>query len=150
MPQTLHVVATTPLLQRATGSLTYNAAMDHLELPLAEEREVFTVASLNREARQLIENNFGVIWVEGEISNLARPSSGHLYWSLKDDSAQVRCAMFRQANRSLAFSPKNGQQVLARGRVSLYEARGEFQLILDYLEQVGEGLLRRRFEELKR
>ncbi|MCZ6584707.1 MAG: exodeoxyribonuclease VII large subunit, partial [Gammaproteobacteria bacterium] len=78
--------------------------MDHLELPLTEEREVFTVASLNREARQLIENNFGVIWVEGEISNLARPSSGHLYWSLKDDSAQVRCAMFRQANRSLAFS----------------------------------------------
>ena len=150
MPQTLHVVAMTLLLQRTTGSLTYNAAMDNLELPLAEEREVFTVASLNREARQLIENNFGVIWVEGEISNLARPSSGHLYWSLKDDSAQVRCAMFRQANRSLAFSPENGQQVLARGRVSLYEARGEFQLILDYIEQVGEGLLRRRFEELKR
>ncbi len=124
--------------------------MDNLELPLAEERDIFTVSSLNREARRLIEDNFGVIWVEGEISNLARPSSGHLYWSLKDDSAQVRCAMFRGSNSLLKFSPENGQQVLARGRVSLYEARGEFQLILDYLEPVGEGELRRQFEELKR
>ncbi len=124
--------------------------MDNLELPLAEERDVFSVSSLNREARRLIEGKFGVIWVEGEISNLARPSSGHLYWSLKDDSAQVRCAMFRQSNRLLKFSPENGQQVLARGRVSLYEARGEFQLILEYVEPIGEGLLRRRFEELKR
>ena len=119
-------------------------------VPLAEKRDIFTVAALNREARRLIEDNFGVIWVEGEISNLARPSSGHMYWSLKDDSAQVRCAMFRQSNRLLKFSPENGQQVLARGRVSLYEARGEFQLILDYLEPAGEGLLRQRFEELKR
>ncbi len=124
--------------------------MDNLELPLAEERDVFTVSSLNREARRLIEDSFGVIWVEGEISNLARPSSGHLYWSLKDDNAQVRCAMFRRSNSLLKFSPENGQQVLARGRVGLYEARGEFQLIVDYLEQVGEGQLRRRFEELKR
>ena len=124
--------------------------MDNLELPLAPEREVFSVSSLNREARRLIEGNFGVVWVEGEISNLARPSSGHLYWSLKDDNAQVRCAMFRQANRSLSFAPDNGQQVLARARVSLYEARGDFQLIVDYLEEAGEGLLRRRFEELKR
>ena len=124
--------------------------MDNLELPLAEERDVFSVSSLNREARRLIEGKFGVIWVEGELSNLARPSSGHLYWSLKDDNAQVRCAMFRQSNRLLKFSPENGQQVLARGRVSLYEAKGEFQLILDYLEPIGEGLLRRRFEELKR
>ncbi|MGI9258128.1 MAG: exodeoxyribonuclease VII large subunit [Gammaproteobacteria bacterium] len=124
--------------------------MDNLELPLTPEREVFSVSSLNREARRLIEGNFGVVWVEGEISNLARPSSGHLYWSLKDDNAQVRCAMFRQANRSLSFAPDNGQQVLARARVSLYEARGDFQLIVDFLEEAGEGLLRRRFEELKR
>ena len=121
--------------------------MDNLELPLTPEREIFSVSSLNREARRLIEGNFGVIWVEGEISNLARPSSGHLYWSLKDENAQVRCAMFRQANRSLSFAPDNGQQVLARARVSLYEARGDFQLIVDYLEEAGEGLLRRRFEE---
>ena len=123
---------------------------DNLELELAPQREIFTVSSLNREARRLIEGNFGVIWVEGEISNLARPSSGHMYWSLKDDNAQVRCAMFRQSNRALKFSPENGQQVLARGRVSLYETRGEFQLILDYAEEAGEGRLRRQFEELKR
>ena len=124
--------------------------MENLELPLAEEREVFTVSALNREARRLIEGSFGTIWVEGEISNLARPSSGHMYWTLKDDSAQVRCAMFRQSNRSLKFAPANGQQILARGRVGLYEARGEFQLIIDYVEEAGEGLLRRQFEELKR
>jgi exodeoxyribonuclease VII large subunit len=124
--------------------------MENLELPLAPERDVFSVSSLNREARRLIESNFGVIWVEGEISNLARPSSGHMYWSLKDDNAQVRCAMFRTANRSLTFTPENGRQVIARARVSLYEARGEFQLIVDDLEEAGEGLLRRRFEELKR
>ena len=105
---------------------------DNLELELAPQREVFTVSSLNREARRLLEGKFGVIWVEGEISNLACPSSGHMYWSLKDDSAQVRCAMFRQSNRALKFPPENGQQILARGRVSLYETRGEFQLILDY------------------
>ena len=123
---------------------------DNRELPLVEKREILTVSSLNREARHLIEGKFGVLWVEGEISNLKCPSSGHMYWSLKDESAQVRCAMFRQSNRSLKFSPENGQQVLARGRVSLYEARGEFQLILDYVEEAGEGPLRRRFEELKR
>src|SRR5690606_27508381 len=82
--------------------------------------------------------------------NLSRPSSGHLYWSLKDGQAQVRCAMFRQANRALKFAIDNGQQVLVRARVSFYEARGEFQLIIDYVEEAGEGVLRRRFEELKR
>lgn len=123
---------------------------DNLELELAPQREVFTVSELNREARRLIEGSFGVIWVEGEISNLARPSSGHMYWSLKDDNAQVRCAMFRQSNRALKFSPDNGQQVLARGRVSLYETRGEFQMIIDYAEEAGEGRLRRAFDELKR
>jgi exodeoxyribonuclease VII large subunit len=123
---------------------------DTFDLPLLEPREVFTVSSLNREARVLIEDHLGVVWVEGEISNLARPSSGHLYWSLKDEQAQVRCAMFRQSNRLLRFAPDNGQQVLLRGRVSLYEARGEFQLVVEYMEEAGEGILRRRFEELKR
>jgi exodeoxyribonuclease VII large subunit len=138
---------------RAYICVTYTTLMespgDNLELELAPQREVFTVSALNREARHLIEGSFGVIWVEGEISNLARPSSGHMYWSLKDDSAQVRCAMFLQSNRALKFSPENGQQVLARGRVSLYETRGEFQLIIDYAEEAGEGRLRRQFEELK-
>ena len=106
--------------------------------------------SLNREARRIVETGLGTVWVEGEISNLSRPSSGHLYWSLKDAEAQVRCAMFRMATRGLGFELANGQQVLVRARASLYEARGEYQLVVDYVEEAGEGVLRRRFEELKR
>jgi exodeoxyribonuclease VII large subunit len=122
---------------------------DSLELPF-EERRILSVSGLNREAKLLIEGTLGVVWVEGEISNLSRPSSGHFYWSLKDANAQVRCAMFRMSNRGLGFELANGQQILVRGRVSLYEARGEYQLIVEYAEEAGEGLLRRRFEELKR
>ena len=116
----------------------------------AAGRKVFSVAALNREARVALEGGLGIVWVEGEISNLSRPSSGHMYWSLKDAQAQVRCAMFRQANRALAFTPDNGQQVLVRARVSLYEARGEYQLVVDQMEPAGEGILRARFEALKR
>jgi len=115
----------------------------------SKDSKILSVSDLNSKARKLIENSFGTVWVEGEISNLARPSSGHLYWSLKDAQSQVRCAMFRQHNRTLTFQPDNGQQILIRARVSLYEARGEFQLIVNYIEEAGEGLLRRRFEQLK-
>ena len=120
-----------------------------LDLPLAEPRSVLTVAALNREARQLIEGAFRTAWVEGEISNLSRPSSGHLYWTLKDAQAQVRCAMFRPHARGLGLTLENGRQVVVRARVSLYEARGDFQLLVEYVEEAGEGLLRRKFEELK-
>ena len=120
-----------------------------MDLPLQPARKAYSVSALNREARLLIEGGLGVVWVEGEISGLSRPSSGHLYWRLKDESAQLRCAMFRQRNRLLNFRPQDGQHVLARGRVSIYELRGEYQLIVESLEEVGEGLLRRRFEELK-
>lgn len=123
---------------------------ENLELAFGESRNILTVSALNREARLLIERSFGAVWVEGEISNLSRPSSGHLYWSLKDANAQVRCAMFRQAARFVDFDLQNGQQVLVRARVSFYEARGEFQLVVDTIEEAGEGVLRRRFEELKR
>jgi exodeoxyribonuclease VII large subunit len=122
---------------------------DSLQLPF-QERRILSVASLNREARRLVETGLGLVWVEGEISNLSRPSSGHLYWSLKDSQAQVRCAMFRLATRGLGFELANGQQVLVRARPSLYEARGEYQLIVEYVEEAGEGVLRRKFEELKR
>ncbi len=121
-----------------------------LELDLGPARSVLSVSDLNREARLLVEGAFGTVWVEGEISNLSRPSSGHFYFSLKDAHAQVRCAMFRMANRQLRFSLESGQQVLVRARVGFYEARGEFQLVVEYVEEAGEGLLRRRFEELKR
>jgi exodeoxyribonuclease VII large subunit len=112
-------------------------------------REVFTISRLNREARALLERGLGSVWLEGEISNLSRPGSGHWYFSLKDEAAQVRCAMFRQRNLLVRFPVKDGAQVLARGRVSLYEARGEFQVVVEHLEEAGEGILRRRFEALK-
>ncbi|HEX7238440.1 MAG TPA: exodeoxyribonuclease VII large subunit [Gammaproteobacteria bacterium] len=122
---------------------------DSLQLPF-EERRVLSVSNLNRDARRIVETGLGTVWVEGEISNLSRPSSGHLYWSLKDSAAQVRCAMFRLAARGLTFELANGQQILVRARATLYEARGEYQLVVDYVEEAGEGVLRRKFEELKR
>jgi len=115
----------------------------------APRREIFTISRLNREAKFLLERTLGAVWLEGEISNLSRPGSGHWYFSLKDAAAQVRCAMFRQRNLLVRFPVRDGMHLLARGRVSLYEARGEFQVVIDHLEEAGEGALRRRFEELK-
>ncbi|MFO7306686.1 MAG: exodeoxyribonuclease VII large subunit [Gammaproteobacteria bacterium] len=119
--------------------------------PVAETppRDVYTPSRLNREARMLLERGLPALWLEGEISNFSRPSSGHWYFSLKDEAAQIRCAMFRQRNVLARFTPKDGMHVQARGRVSLYEPRGDYQFILDYIEEAGEGLLRRKFEELK-
>jgi exodeoxyribonuclease VII large subunit len=125
------------------------ALRSSLTLGLDGEREVLSVSALNRLVRQLIEDGLGMLWVEGEISNLARPSSGHMYFSLKDANAQVRCAMFRQSSRRLGFEPANGSQVLVRARVGLYEPRGDYQLIIEHMEQAGEGALRQRFEALK-
>lgn len=113
------------------------------------QREIFTVSRLNREARHLLEDSFPLIWVEGEISNFARPASGHWYLTLKDEAAQVRCAMFRNRNRLVRFTPQNGMHVLVRTRVSLYEARGDYQLIIEHMEDGGEGALRLAFEQLK-
>ncbi|MGH8139990.1 MAG: exodeoxyribonuclease VII large subunit [Steroidobacteraceae bacterium] len=113
------------------------------------ERNVYTVSRLNREVRALLERGMGVVWVEGELSNLSVPSSGHWYFSLKDRDAQLRCAMFRQRNSGVGFIPKAGQQVLARGRVSVYEPRGDYQFIADHLEEAGVGALKREFERLK-
>ena len=113
------------------------------------ERTVYTVSRLNREVRILIERGLGVLWVEGELSNLSVPSSGHWYFSLKDRDSQIRCAMFRQRNSGAGFTPKAGQHVLARGRLSVYEPRGEYQFIVEYLEEAGVGALKREFERLK-
>jgi exodeoxyribonuclease VII large subunit len=115
----------------------------------APGRRVYTVSRLNQEVRALLERGLGVVWVEGELSNFTQPSSGHWYFSLKDRGAQVRCAMFRLKNTVLGFTPKAGQQVVARGRVSLFEPRGEYQLIVDHLEEAGVGALQRQFEQLK-
>jgi exodeoxyribonuclease VII large subunit len=113
------------------------------------ERDIYTVARLNAEVRAVLESGFPLVWVQGEISNLARPASGHMYFSLKDPVAQVRCALFRVRRLGLRFEPENGQQVLARARISLYEARGEFQLIVEHMEPAGEGALRLALERLK-
>src|SRR6202522_3844519 len=112
-------------------------------------RNVFTVSRLNREVRVLLERGLGVVWVEAEVSEFSAPSSGHCDLTLKDRGAQLRCAMFRLKNAVLGFTPKAGQQVLARGRTSLYEPRGDYQLIVEHLEEAGGGALKREFEPLK-
>ncbi|PCJ29249.1 MAG: exodeoxyribonuclease VII large subunit [Gammaproteobacteria bacterium] len=112
-------------------------------------KEVYAVSRLVREARGALEGAFSLTWVEGEISNLAMPASGHIYFTLKDEAAQVRCAMFKMRNRQLRFTPKNGMQVLLRVRVTLYEGRGEFQLVVEHMEEAGSGALQHAYEALK-
>lgn len=112
-------------------------------------QDVYTPTQLNYAVRSMLEGVLEQIWVEGEISNLARPSSGHIYFTLKDSGAQVRCALFRGKASKLNFRPDNGDQVRVRAKASLYPARGEFQLIVEHLEEAGEGALRRAFEQLK-
>lgn len=110
---------------------------------------ILAPSQLNTLARELLEGAFGMVWIEGELGGVSRPASGHLYFALKDARAQVRCALFKPKSQWLKFRPVDGMQVLARGRVTLYEPRGEYQLIVDHLEEAGEGALRRAFEELK-
>jgi exodeoxyribonuclease VII large subunit len=112
-------------------------------------RDIYSVSRLNREARMVLEGRFPLLWVEGEISNLSRPASGHWYFSLKDGQAQVRAAMFRNRNQLLRVKPADGSQVLVRGRISLYEARGDYQFIVEHLEEAGAGALQHAFEALK-
>ncbi len=109
-----------------------------------------TVSQLNREVKTLLEQGVGRLWVEGEISNMARPASGHLYFRLKDASAQIGAAFFRNRQRGPTHAFKNGDHVLAYGQVSLYEARGDYQLIVEHIEAAGEGVLQRRYEALKK
>ncbi len=112
-------------------------------------RHVLTPSALNRMVRTLIEDALPMVWIEGEICNFIRAASGHWYFSLKDAAAEVRCAMFARENARLRFKPGNGTRVLTRARVSLYEPRGSFQLIIEQMEDSGEGALRRAFEQLK-
>lgn len=118
-------------------------------MEIAQQRDVYTVGRLNREARMLLESGLPALWIEGEVSNFSCPASGHWYFTLKDRDAQIRCAMFRARNAGTGFRPRDGQQVLLRGRVSLYEPRGDYQLIAERMEDAGEGALRREFERLK-
>ncbi|MEK0165981.1 exodeoxyribonuclease VII large subunit [Pseudescherichia vulneris] len=110
---------------------------------------IFTVSRLNQTVRLLLEREVGHVWISGEISNFTQPASGHWYFTLKDDTAQVRCAMFRNSNRRVTFRPQHGQQVLVRASITLYEPRGEYQIIVESMQPAGEGLLQQKYEQLK-
>ena len=112
-------------------------------------RDIYTVSRLNREVRTILETGFPLLWIEAELSNFARPASGHWYFSLKDEAAQVKCAMFRNRNQLVKVLPENGKQVLVRAKIGLYEPRGDYQLIVEHMEEAGDGALRRQFELLK-
>lgn len=113
-------------------------------------RDIYSVSRLNAEIRAVLEGSFPMLWVEGELSNLATPRSGHLYFSLKDDHAQVRCALFRNKRLLLREQPSDGDRVLVRARIGLYEPRGDCQLIVEHLEPAGQGTAQQAFEQLKR
>lgn len=114
------------------------------------ETRIYRPAELNREVKVHLEAGFPRLWIQGEISNLARPPSGHLYFTLKDNRAQIRCALFRGNAAGIGFRPENGLEVLVRGRLSLYEARGDYQLIADAMLEGGAGALAQAFEALKK
>lgn len=111
---------------------------------------ILSVKDLNQMVKDLLADALGQIWLVGEISNFSKPTSGHWYFTLKDDKAQVRCAMFRNANMRTGFTPQDGQQVLVNASVTLYEARGEYQLVINKLQQAGVGLLQQKFDQLKK
>lgn len=135
------------------GGYTYNTGFAPQPqgpgLFMQQNRQVLTVSQLNRAAKDLLETYLPLLWVEGELSNLSAPSSGHWYFSLKDSGAQVRCAMFRNRNMLVRFKPEAGKKVLVRAKVSLYEGRGDYQLIVEHMEPAGAGDLQRQFELLK-
>jgi exodeoxyribonuclease VII large subunit len=115
----------------------------------SQTSSIFTVSRLNQAVRLLLEQEMGQVWISGEISNFTQPSSGHWYFTLKDDTAQVRCAMFRNSNRRVTFRPQHGQQVLVRANITLYEPRGDYQIIVESMQPAGEGLLQQKYEQLK-
>lgn len=120
-----------------------------LNTPPDNPQSIYTITRLNREIRSLLEGTFPILWVKGEISNLSRPASGHCYFSLKDASSQVSCAMFKNRLLGARYQPQNGEEVMAQVKISLYEARGNYQLIVERMEPVGAGALQKAFEELK-
>lgn len=115
----------------------------------SQSPSIFTVSRLNQTVRLLLEQEMGQVWISGEISNFTQPSSGHWYFTLKDDTAQVRCVMFRNSNRRVTFRPQHGQQVLVRANITLYEPRGDYQIIVESMQPAGEGLLQQKYELLK-
>lgn len=128
------------------SKLIFSAERDQ---PPMSEPNIFTVARLNAEVRQVLEQGFGTIWLIGEISNFSAPSSGHWYFTLKDEHAQIKAAMFRNSNQRVRVRPQNGMQVLVRAKLTVYEPRGDYQLLVEHMEDAGAGLLQQRYEQLK-
>jgi len=139
----------TGLFSRFRVSLSPMAESALDNSPRVPERDVFTVSRLNQTARKLLEQGLARIWLEGELSNIARPSSGHLYFTLKDSKAQIRGAMFSSRNQLLRFNPQEGMQVLVRAKISLYEPRGDYQLIAETMQEAGDGVLQQAFDALR-
>lgn len=117
---------------------------------ISHTKEIYTVTRLNREVRLLLEGSFPPLWIEGELSNFIAAQSGHWYFSLKDTTSQIRCAMFKPQNRRLDFTPRDGMHIIAKAKVSLYEGRGDFQLLIEHMDDAGVGQLRKAFEALKK
>lgn len=115
----------------------------------SSNQNIYNVSKLNNEIKRLLEGNFGRVWLNGEISNFIAASSGHWYFTLKDARSQIKCAMFRGRNRAVRFLPKNGQQILVKANISVYEPRGDYQLLVDVMDMAGDGLLQQQFEQLK-
>lgn len=128
------------------SKLIFSAERDKSNM---SEPHIFTVARLNAEVRQMLEQGFGTVWLMGEISNFSAPSSGHWYFTLKDEHAQIKAAMFRTSNQRVRVRPQNGMQVLVRAKLTVYEPRGDYQLIVEHMEDAGAGLLQQRYEQLK-
>ena len=123
--------------------------MNTIPANISNDRDIYTVSRLNREVRTVLETGFPLLWIEAELSNFARPASGHWYFTLKDEAAQVKCAMFRNRSQLVKVLPANGKQVLVRAKIGLYEPRGDYQLIIEHMEEAGDGALRRQFDLLK-
>jgi len=118
-------------------------------MALTQQQNIYNVSKLNNEIKRLLEGNFGRIWLNAEVSNFVAASSGHWYFTLKDARSQVKCAMFKGRNRAVKFRPQNGQQVLIKANISVYEPRGDYQLLVDVMDVAGDGLLQQQFEQLK-
>src|ERR1700731_4421381 len=124
--------------------------MSQLQFNLMPDRRILTVTELTGKIRDLFTRNFTDVWVEGEISNCREAQSGHLYCTLKDDRAQVRCVCFKNQLRLMKFRPEDGLHVTVRGSISVYEARGEYQIYVEHIEPVGLGALQLAFDQLKK
>ena len=118
-------------------------------MPITAQQNIYNVSKLNREIKNLLEGSFGRVWVNAEISNFVAASSGHWYFTLKDARSQIKCAMFKGRNRAVKFRPQNGQQIMVKANISVYEPRGDYQLLVDVMDVAGDGLLQQQFEQLK-